>query len=313
MKNFKNKKAFSLIELSIVLLIIGIIIAGITQSSRMIKQFRLSSARSQTQSSPASSIPDMIAWYDATTERSFNTAESEDAAITSTDVGISTWYDINSAISNKNNAIETTDDTKKPLYFANCINSLPCVRFDGTDDALTFSGAGLVGNDYTIFVVEQRRAANAGFFLGKSTSPSANAALHFGYTATSTLRFSQGSSSNYFTIGGTYIDAYSIPVARLHTFVNGSIALADVSGSDFFHYLNGADTATSLTAVGTAATITTLTDYSNAIIGGSHNGTGNVFFNGDIGEIIMYSRLLKAEERTAVEDYLLKKWGINSL
>ena len=46
----KNKisKAFSLIELSIVILIIRILVAGVTQSSRLVTQFRLLSARNMT-------------------------------------------------------------------------------------------------------------------------------------------------------------------------------------------------------------------------------------------------------------------------
>lgn len=311
MTNFKNKKAFSLIELSIVLLIIGIIIVGVTQSSRMIKQFRLSSARSQTESSPATSIPDMIAWYDATTERSFSEAESEDAALTSPDVGISTWYDLNTSLSNKNNATEGTDSAKRPLYYANCINGLPCVRFDGVNDALSFSGTSLVGNDYTIFVVEQRRTAVANYFLGKSSAPTANTTLHLGYSTTALLKFAQGSSTDYYTVT---VDDYSAPIARLHTFVNGAIALANVTGADLYHYLNGSATASTLAVAGSpSTTMTTLTDYSNAVIGGGHNGTSMTYFNGDIGEIIIYSRYLKVEERVAVEDYLTKKWGITAL
>ncbi|MFM7621329.1 MAG: prepilin-type N-terminal cleavage/methylation domain-containing protein [Alphaproteobacteria bacterium] len=45
-KNFC--KAFSLIELSIVILIIGILVAGVTQSSRLIRQMKLLSAQSIT-------------------------------------------------------------------------------------------------------------------------------------------------------------------------------------------------------------------------------------------------------------------------
>ena len=39
-----NIKAFSLIELSIVILIIGILVAGVTQSSRLFRQITLSTA-----------------------------------------------------------------------------------------------------------------------------------------------------------------------------------------------------------------------------------------------------------------------------
>jgi prepilin-type N-terminal cleavage/methylation domain-containing protein len=54
-------KAFSLIELSIAVLIIGIIIAGITQSSSLIQKMALSSARSLTSSSPVASMRDLVA------------------------------------------------------------------------------------------------------------------------------------------------------------------------------------------------------------------------------------------------------------
>ena len=313
MKNFKNKKAFSLIELSIVLLIIGIIIAGVTQSTRIVKQFRISSARSQTESSPANSVPGMVAWFDATSERSFDAAESEDADLTSTDVGISTWYDINNISSTKNNATQSTSSAK-PLYYANCMDSLPCVRFDGSNDVLDFTASALVGYDYTIFVVEQRAAAAAGYFIGKSTAPSANTGLLYGYSATSTVIFSHGDSSNHYTVGTSpAIAAYTTKRPRLHSFTNGIIALEDVNPTyDFYHYLDGSATASTLTAVGTPA-LSTLTAFTGATIGAGYNGTSQVFFNGDIGEIIIYNRYLKTEERVSVEDYLTKKWGITQI
>lgn len=41
---FLYKKAFSLIELSIVILIIGILVTGVTQSSRLVRQMKIASA-----------------------------------------------------------------------------------------------------------------------------------------------------------------------------------------------------------------------------------------------------------------------------
>jgi len=49
--NSKIKTAFSLIELSIVILIIGILVAGVTQSSRLVRAIKLQTARSITNSS----------------------------------------------------------------------------------------------------------------------------------------------------------------------------------------------------------------------------------------------------------------------
>ncbi len=69
--NFKKtqlKKAFSLIELSVVVLIIGILIAGITQSSRLVRAMKLNTARSLTRSSDVASIRNLTAWFDATAE-----------------------------------------------------------------------------------------------------------------------------------------------------------------------------------------------------------------------------------------------------
>ncbi len=309
MKNLQNKKAFSLIELSIVLLIIGIIIAGITQSSRLIKQFKLSAARSQTQSGPVSSIKDLAAWFDTTSTTSFIDAEAEDSALTGGS-GVSYWYDINTSSSIKRNASNIGATNTYPYYYASCINGLPCLRFDGTNDSLDFDGTFLAGVDYTIFVVEQRRTAAALYFLGKSATPTTNTALEFGYSATSTFRFAQGSSSSLYTVGSTpAIAPYSQPTPRLHSFVNATIATGAAS---FAHYLNGSATASTLTSVGTPA-LSTLSAYAAATIGSSHNGAAQTYFNGDIGEIIFYTRALKAEERVAVEDYLLKKWAITGL
>ena len=61
--NFKNHKAFSLIELSVVILIIGILVAGVTSSSRSVKRMKILTAQNLTTSAPVSSIKDLIFWY----------------------------------------------------------------------------------------------------------------------------------------------------------------------------------------------------------------------------------------------------------
>ena len=81
-KNFK--KAFSLIELSVVVLIIGILIAGITQSSRLVRAMKLNTARSLTRSSDVNSIRNLTAWFDATAEGVFSS--SCNTASTNTDL-----------------------------------------------------------------------------------------------------------------------------------------------------------------------------------------------------------------------------------
>ena len=303
-----NKTAFSLIELSIVILIIGIIIAGVTQSSRLIRQFKLSSARSQTQSGPATSVKDLAAWFETTSTASFIDAEAEDSALTGGST-VSYWYDINNASAIKRDGYSAGGPTTRPYYYANCISGLPCLRFDGVNDVLNFDGTFLVGVDYTIFVVEQRRSQTALYFLGRTSASATNTAVEFGYSGTSTLRFGQGSPANYYTVGTSpAIAAYTVPSPKLHSFVNATIANGSAS---FAHYLNGSSTSSTLTAVGAPA-LGTLTDYTDAAFGSS-NSAGQVYFSGDLGELIFYTRALKTEERTSVEAYLLKKWGITKL
>ena len=56
----KISRAFSLIELSIVILIIGILVAGVVQSSRLVKKMRLQTAQNLTTISPIPSIKDLV-------------------------------------------------------------------------------------------------------------------------------------------------------------------------------------------------------------------------------------------------------------
>jgi len=290
------KKAFSLIELSIVILIIGIIVAGVTQSSRLISEFKLSNARSLTESAPVASISGLSAWFETTRTESIPELQAQDQAY------ISTWHDINPATSTKHDVISSAPPTTSPKYIASCINSLPCIRFDGTDDYLSFDANGgdfLIGSDYTIFAVEQRRSAAQGYFFGASQGITvANDRVMLGYSGDTSILFSQDNNDYSATV-----DAYSTPSAKVHTF-----RLSSAGGGLRSYYLNGIST--SLDS-GTGADPTALiSSNSYASIGYSISATNSGFFNGDIAEIIIYTRALKAEERNSVEVYLGKKWHV---
>ena len=66
-----SRLAFSLIELSVVILIIGILVLGVTQGNRMMSEAKLKSARSLTTSSPVASIEGLAVWLDSTSENAF--------------------------------------------------------------------------------------------------------------------------------------------------------------------------------------------------------------------------------------------------
>jgi hypothetical protein len=62
-----------------------------------------------------------------------------------------------------------------------------------------------------------------------------------------------------------------------------------------------------LISINIADARTTGIDYN--MIGGNA-WASNEFFRGDIGEIIIFNRYLKNDERLDIEKYLAKKWGI---
>ncbi len=287
MNRESTKKAFSLIELSIVILIIGIIIAGVTQSSRMVAAFRLSAAKTQTNSSPVSSITSVVMWLEATSDKSFLDIESEDQSL------VSTWNDIGQYFLVKNNAVQPTV-LNRPKYILNCINKLPCVRFDGAASYLKFDGTPIVGVEYTVFVVEQRSSNKASnYFIGGS-SIAGDAQLILGYRGNGTFTFAQ------------HADDYDASVPLYSSPTNPVIHVVTRSSTNKSYSRNG--TLATLTPINGGNMTSPLTSYPNATIG--DYGNNALFYSGDIGEIIMFNRALKYEERKAVEAYLSKKWQI---
>ncbi len=283
----KKHSAFSLIELSVVILIIGILIAGVTQGSRLITNFRLQTAQTLTQNSPVISINNLILWYETSMENSFDVIEQEDNS------PISTWYDINPQLSNKTNATQVTL-ANKPLFIKNVFNGgIPAVRFDGTSDVMSFNGAILANTSYTIFVVEQRRVTSMDqYFIGGSANTT-NSNLVLGYRSNTVI-----TQAHYFNDLDITITGLTTPTPVINTFW-----LSGTSGGGKKYWQNGGVTPDGIGSG--SAHETKLLSFAGAAISGY--GTN---YNGNIGEIIMFNRALKTEERQSIETYLSKKYNI---
>ena len=139
------KKAFSLIELSIVILVIGILVAGVTSSSRLVSRMKLSSAQSITRSSPVTSITGIVAWFESSLESSFepNIANQDQVGV---------WNDINPQSSFKYVLTQSNADYR-PTFIQSGINGVPSLKFNNSN--LQLSNFMLNGN-YTYFVVFKR-------------------------------------------------------------------------------------------------------------------------------------------------------------
>jgi len=283
----KNKMGFSLIELSIVILVIGILVIGVTKGSALMAKAKLSSARALTNGSPVLQISDLLVWYETSLESSFATADAFDGA------SLTVWNDNNPSKSALNNA---AIGTTAPLYEEDGINSLPTVDFSGSVTAgLTFNSSYLNQKDYTIFVVEQKRATDATQrFLNLGNTAGTNA---FGYGTNTTVTGTTGAVSA--TVSGLSGTAY---VSRIITFWTNSADAAPTTARRV--YVNG-------TVGGTTADATTpITVGSTGLIGADGTAAYANPYSGYISEIIIYYRALKLSERNDIQEYLSKKYGI---
>lgn len=296
------KKAFSLVELSIVLLIIGILIAGITQSSRLIRQYRISAAQSLTKNSPVTSINGLTFWFETVADESFNEASAEDQ------VQVEKWQEINPVSTNKVEAsAKDVDRTTWPTYIADCIKSLPCLKFDGQNDYMMMFKRGLSFNRYTIFVVVDKLASSnsPGYVLSSFSSYGG------GVIGIGDFGDSQDENQHAILYYITYnespddplntADPINISEAGPHIFE----AYEKEEGGAFL--INGVEKIVFDTSAVTDSKVRNIDGFSLAAFT-NINGEPVAFFNGRIAEFIFFDRALKNEERQAVREYLTKKW-----
>lgn len=277
-----NKKAFSLIELSIVILIIGILVAGVTQSSRLIRQMALSTARNVTQSSPVNSITGIVSWIETTSQQSFST-DPEDG------VAVSQINDLDIISTPKIGFMQATV-AKQPIYKNANFNGLPSLAFDGVDDEMVTTQQLLVNEiaptvKNTIFMVVRIYNSQV-FFSYERYDGLPRITLQM---SGNNVRFDYPNASNVAT-GATNIIGKTVIITADSNKVNQSI------------YINGSLDATRANS----ADINFNHTYTIAI--GGNNG--NMFTKCDIAEVIIYDRSLKTEERKSIEQYLGKKWKI---
>lgn len=292
MKQYHPKLAFSLIELSIVILIVGVLVVGITKGSRIVRASKLKSAQILTAGSPVNSMDNLVIWVESTSDKSFISGQAVDTP-TASQGTISTWNNIGSQAFAPSPA-QSGAASLYPRYMLNRINNLPVVNFDGTDDHLSFNGTFLANSDFTVFVVEQRKS-NQAFNMFIGTNAVANQKSFFmGYRTDTTFEIDFYNFNSYFITVPTF-NSLSIP--RLHSYRHGSLGIN--------YNMNGRSVNIG-PCITTCVQSTHLLSNDNAAIGRMNTN----YFNGDIGEIIIFNRYVTDNERTSVETYLKNKWGI---
>jgi len=283
-----NKKAFTIIELSIVVLIVSVMIVGVATSKSILTKSRLANAKSLTRQSVVNDMgDDLIAWYETSLEGSFKPSEIKtDASL------ISLWKDSNENAIKNNDAYQTDLSFQPTLYQNVFYNSIPGLRFSGAQ-YLNFDGTKFAKTSYTVFVVEQRRSNKSeNLFIG-GTGNAQNSNLILGYGANTTISFAQ-----YANDFSRSVEAYKSPIPRIHTF-----SFNNTAGKS--HSINGGSTSTN-----NPVQANSLVSFSGAMIGQYKPDNSPRTYIGDLAEIIMFKRSLKTEEVEAIESYLGSKYGI---
>jgi hypothetical protein len=290
-------KAFSFLEISVVIMIIGLLISAILTGSEVSASAKLVHARSLTQNSPVASISGLALWLDTTSEKSFSKLESKEGS------AISRWNDINPEASVSNYLSNSSGTTSEhPTYKETCINGLPCLYFNGTTNNKITSPKqmGIRTKYISMFLV----------FTGSESATASYASSVFSSNVGSAWDNNSGAfilttvanSSKYFfyNMPGNYGVQYTscTPVASMNPKQGYIYGVIDDSSSSIFHYVNGVVA----NSVGANSGILTKTLGVVSI--------GNGSYQGNIGEVIIFTKALTANERKSVEQYLGKKWGI---
>ncbi len=295
MINDYRKKAFSLTEISVVILIIGILISGISNGIDLYIDSRVASARSLTLGSKVPRIDGLVAWWETTLEKSFDKSESVDGA------KITNWFDSN-PINIERGKLNQANVSNKANYKTNIINSLPTILFEGNDK---YIAKNIFGESYSLFVVLISNSLGAGasnspaynntIIIGADTPGTANdiipLALGAGYFKMFTGNNSTTLTSNYkINIATPYIvfASRNFENGERKIMINNSNTVSDNSGG-----------------------IKVLLNSNSDVGIGADSNTENInLYNGYLAEIIIYNKILETQEIESIHKYLSKKYSI---
>ena len=311
MKN-NFKKAFSLFEISIAILIVGILTAAISKGVDLAYDMRLATARSLTDKAPMYGIDNLELWLETTSKESLatGTASFVNVENPADRQAIGRWNDLNPATLNssyKNHASQATS-ALQPLYTKDGINGLPALWFDGANDHIASTNNFSIINNFTVFIV--------GF---PQASCTINTVPHVGTSNQKYIFYPQYGDgvfpyNNSAGAGVSLCENFIAPVEHTTNYMPYVIQNSRVikkpiqftlkySNRKPTLYLNSTD---SYSGNASTKNVFPSLTFAGNIIAGDNYG----YFKGFIGEIIVYSTDLSDTDRKLIETYLIEKWRI---
>jgi len=231
-------------------------------------------------------IAGCVAWFDMQDAGSFTVAAGEVSAIT-----------------NKVSSVSWTEATNRPAYAATGLNSLPCMDFDGTNDQIIDTEAAVFGAltnaaAYTLFYVAALNTIdrNEAIFGVGDSAQAANRARYWGQSSSGLGRHRSDSIND----AGTLVT------------VIGSVA-PDTTAHVYSWYSPGTTVSLSTDQAAanpnaTAQNPGTLTPNRSAL-GCRPRTAPDQFFDGQLGEFLLYNSELSGADRTTVAAYLKTRWS----
>ena len=206
-----------------------------------------------------------------------------DAADTSYNASTGTWADKSG---NSRNFTEAVAENR-PIVSTTTQNGQTILEFDGSNDRLTNNTNFLQISNCTLFATFRRLGNTFGGVISSASDLDGSPAV----LIDSSLGRLRG-HANLSTAGVGVVDSFCVFSGT----VNAGATTLFVNGTQ-------RDTDAAIGSLDTTATTTRIGTYRQA--------NAN-FFNGYIGEIIAYNRVLTTDERKKVEGYLAWKWGLQS-
>ncbi len=209
---------------------------------------------------------------------------------------VSVWLDQ----SGSNNNMIQTNNAKRPTYYnntASAVNFNPVITFNGSTNELTDAG-GVLGtstnSNAAAFVVSSVKAVQSSAVIYELAKNQSNADSHFGMNAPWSDNSIYWDGANNNRINAVWGGSLNVPY--IWTGWNN----ASLSPKKTSLRRNG-------TEIVSGTTMNNYSGQNKPMYIGSTGGAN--YYNGSIGEVIIYKTALSAAERIRVESYLALKYG----
>ncbi len=293
MQQKSNKKAFTLIELSISVFIIAALMAVIISGSSILNKSTIKTAQALTKSAPIYAIPDLVLWLETSLDDSIGSSATSAGNLSNADP-VYYWQDISA---NKIKLSQPTSSSQ-PNYLLKGINNLPAINFDGSNDTLFSTSAPISKGSakYTMIAVFSALSVGYDYAIFDQGSASLTAS-NYGSI------YMNNSKKIKMDVSGSYYDFSSSPIISINS-PNIAIIVVDNTKPNISLYQN------SNTGISSSSSPSGLNIVNEVVSIGSRQANANNFFNGLISEIIVFDRKLNLQEIASINKYLSRKYNI---